>query len=273
MNIPQIKLNDGNTIPQLGLGMWRVDDDDAANVILKALEIGYRSIDTAAIYKNEKGIGRALARASLPRSELFITTKLWNSEHGNAALALRESLDRLGLAYVDLYLIHWPAPQQNRYVETWRQMIELQRSGLTRSIGVSNFTEAHLKRLFEETNVAPVLNQIELHPTFQQKAIRKFHVTHEIVTESWRPLGQGKDLKLPVVQELAARYSKTPAQIVLRWHVQNDLIVIPKSVTLERIRENSAIFDFVLTDDEMKKLAALDANERMGPDPDVFSML
>lgn len=269
---PIIKLHDGNLMPQLGLGVWQASIEETQLAVSKALEAGYRSIDTAAIYKNEEGVGQALRSAHVARDELFITTKLWNSDQDNPQQALEESLKKLQLDYVDLYLIHWPDPTQDRYVSAWRELIALKEQGLIRSIGVCNFNIPHLQRLIDETGVAPAVNQIELHPLLQQRQIHAWNATHHIATESWSPLAQGGDgvFDQTVIRQLAQKYSKTPAQIVIRWHLDSGLIVIPKSVTPARIRENFEVFDFKLHKDELTAISKLDSGKRLGPDPDVF---
>ncbi|ELI8098017.1 2,5-didehydrogluconate reductase DkgA [Yersinia enterocolitica] len=269
---PIIKLHDGNLMPQLGLGVWQASIEETQLAVSKALEVGYRSIDTAAIYKNEEGVGQALRSAHVARDELFITTKLWNSDQDNPQQALEESLKKLQLDYVDLYLIHWPDPTQDRYVSAWRELIALKEQGLIRSIGVCNFNIPHLQRLIDETSVAPAVNQIELHPLLQQRQIHAWNATHHIATESWSPLAQGGDgvFDQTVIRQLAQKYSKTPAQIVIRWHLDSGLIVIPKSVTPARIRENFEVFDFKLHKDELTAISKLDSGKRLGPDPDVF---
>ena len=269
---PIIKLHDGNLMPQLGLGVWQASIEETQLAVSKALEVGYRSIDTAAIYKNEEGVGEALKSAHVARDKLFITTKLWNSDQDNPQQALEESLKKLQLDYVDLYLIHWPDPTQDRYVSAWRELIALKEQGLIRSIGVCNFNIPHLQRLIDETGVAPAVNQIELHPLLQQRQIHAWNATHHIATESWSPLAQGGDgvFDQTVIRQLAQKYSKTPAQIVIRWHLDSGLIVIPKSVTPARIRENFEVFDFKLHKDELTAISKLDSGKRLGPDPDVF---
>ncbi|EMU6159475.1 2,5-didehydrogluconate reductase DkgA [Yersinia enterocolitica] len=269
---PIIKLHDGNLMPQLGLGVWQASIEETQLAVSKALEVGYRSIDTAAIYKNEEGVGQALRSAHVARDELFITTKLWNSDQDNPQQALEGSLKKLQLDYVDLYLIHWPDPTQDRYVSAWRELIALKEQGLIRSIGVCNFNIPHLQRLIDETGVAPAVNQIELHPLLQQRQIHAWNATHHIATESWSPLAQGGDgvFDQTVIRQLAQKYSKTPAQIVIRWHLDSGLIVIPKSVTPARIRENFEVFDFKLHKDELTAISKLDSGKRLGPDPDVF---
>jgi 2,5-diketo-D-gluconate reductase A len=267
-------MNDGIEMPQIGLGVWQVENRDAPKVVKAAIEAGYRSIDTAAIYGNEDGVGAGIGAAGVPREQLFITTKLWNDRHGakNTFKAFDDSLKKLRLDYVDLYLIHWPTPRANLYVETWKALAEIKQSGRARSVGVSNFKIPHLERLMGETGIIPSINQIELHPRFQQKAQREFHANHNIVTESWSPLGQGRVMKDPLIAGIAARHGKTPAQVALRWHIQNGLVAIPKSVTPARIVENFQVFDFELTDDDMAKIGTLDNNRgRIGPDPDLFT--
>lgn len=267
---PIIKLRDGAMMPQLGLGVWQASVEDAKNAALKALSVGYRSIDTAAIYKNEEGIGQALQETSVPRNDIFITTKLWNDDQLNAEAAMTTSLKKLQLESVDLYLMHWPCPAKDNYVEAWKQMIKLQEQGLTKSIGVCNFHESHLKRLIDETGVTPVVNQVELHPMLQQRTLHAWNAMHQIQTESWSPLAQGGKgvFDQPVVKELAKKYGKTPAQIVIRWHLDSGLVVIPKSVTPSRIEENFAVFDFRLEKPEISDMTALDTGNRLGPDPE-----
>jgi 2,5-diketo-D-gluconate reductase A len=266
---PTISLNDGNVIPQLGFGVWQVPNEEAANVVGTAISTGYRSIDTAAIYGNEIGVGKAIPASPVQRTQLFITTKLWNDQHTNARSALNESLSRLGLDHVDLYLIHWPKPRQNAYVEAWKALVKLKEEGRAKSVGVSNFTVSHLKRIIDATGVAPSVNQIELHPRFQQKELAAYHTEHGIITESWSPLGQGTLLENPTLKALAQKHGRTPAQVVIRWHLDRGYIVIPKSVTPTRIRENFDVFDFSLDADDLAKIAALDRKDgRIGPDPE-----
>ena len=270
---PHIALNDGRSMPQLGFGTWQIPDSDAASIVGKAVAAGYRAIDTAAAYENEAGVSRGLEGAGVPRSELFVTTKLGNSRHGydQAMAAASESLERLRLQSLDLYLIHWPIPRKNLYLETWRALIDLKASRKVGSIGVSNFAIPHLQRIIDETGTVPAVNQIELHPRFQQRELRDFHAKHGIATQSWSPLGQGKLLDDPTIARLAETYGKTPAQIVLRWHLDSGLIVIPKSVTPSRIEANFAVFDFRLSDSDLDAMAALDDQSgRIGPDPDDF---
>ncbi len=270
----RIRLSDGVDIPQIGFGVWQVDNTEAPKAVKAAIEAGYRSIDTAAIYGNEEGVAAGIRAAGVPREQLFITTKLWNERHGakNAAKALDESLRKLQLDYVDLYLIHWPNPRANLYAETWRALQEIKSSGRARSVGASNFTIPHLERIIGETGIVPPINQIELHPGFQQTALRDFHARHKIVTESWSPLGQGRAVRDPLIAGIAARHGRTPAQVILRWHIQNGLVAVPKSVTPARIVENFDVFNFELTEEDMAKIATLDNSRgRIGPDPDLFT--
>ncbi|WP_445496474.1 2,5-didehydrogluconate reductase DkgA [Photorhabdus sp. SF281] len=271
-NQPIIRLADGNHMPQLGLGSWAADNQQVVTTIHAALDIGYRAIDTAAIYNNEKGVGKALQETDIPREDIFVTTKLWNDRHQDVRAALTESLEKLQLDYIDLYLMHWPAPPQDQYVEAWQQFIELQKEGLIRSIGVSNFHTDHLQRLLNETSVHPVINQVELHPLLQQRQLHAWNATHNIVTESWSPLAQGGEgvFDNPLVQHLAQKYSKTPAQIVIRWHIDNGMIVIPKSTTLSRLRENFEVFDFKLDKEDLTAMTTLDIGKRLGPTPETF---
>lgn len=273
--VPAITLNDGKRIPQLGFGVWQVTGEDVVPAIEAALAAGYRSIDTAAAYGNESGIGAAVASSSLPRDELFITSKLWNTEHGYDATlrALRQSLDRLKLDYLDLYLIHWPVAGSEKYIDSWKAFGKAQSDGLVRSIGVSNFHQSHLRRLFDDTDIVPAVNQIELHPNLPQAELRAFHAEHGIATEAWSPLGQGNLLSDPTLGKIAAQYGKSAAQVILRWHIQLGNVAIPKSVTPERIRQNIDIFDFELTDDDLSAIATLDNGHRYGPDPDTFDWM
>lgn len=267
---PIIKLRDGSMMPQLGLGVWQATIEEARNAALKALEVGYRSIDTAAIYKNEEGIGQALQQTDVPREDIFVTTKLWNEDQLNWQQAMESSQEKLQLESVDLYLMHWPCPEKDNYVEAWKGMIELQQQGLAKSIGVCNFQEKHLKRLIDETGVTPVINQIELHPMLQQRELHAWNAMHQIQTESWSPLAQGGKgvFDQDVIKQLAKKYGKTPAQVVIRWHLDSGLVVIPKSVTPSRIEENFHVFDFRLEKTEISEIAKMDSGTRLGPHPD-----
>jgi 2,5-diketo-D-gluconate reductase A len=271
--VPTVDLHDGDAIPQLGFGVFQVPPEDTAEVATRALLAGYRHIDTAAAYGNEAGVGQAIHAAGLDRSEVFITTKCWNDHHGfdQATRALKQSLEQLEMDYVDLYLIHWPVPSQDRYVETWRAFIEAREAGLARSIGVSNFQPAHLRRLIDETGVTPSVNQVELHPLFQQTGLRREHADLGIATEAWSPLAQGEVLDDPAIKAIAETHGKTPAQVVIRWHLEIGNIVIPKSVTPERIEQNFDVFDFHLSPAQIEAIDALDAGHRTGPDPDEFN--
>jgi 2,5-diketo-D-gluconate reductase A len=271
--IPHLALRPDTQIPQLGFGVFQVPPEDTAEVTGHALAAGYRHIDTAAAYANEAGVGQALRASGLQRDEVFVTTKCRNDDQGHdrAKRALRASLDRLELDYVDLYLIHWPAPARDAYVETWKAFIELQSEGLARAIGVSNFQPAHLHRVIDETGVTPAVNQIELHPLLQQAGLRREHEELGILTEAWSPLAQGAVLDDPAITEIGAAHDKTPAQVVIRWHLQLGNVVIPKSVTPERIGQNFDVFDFHLSATEMKAIEGLDAGQRTGPDPDTFN--
>jgi 2,5-diketo-D-gluconate reductase A len=270
---PTLTLNDGRSMPRLGLGVWQTPAGATADVVRAALEDGYRLIDTAAIYGNEAGVGEGVRRSGLPREAIFVTTKLWNDSHGydRALRAFDASLGRLGLEYVDLYLIHWPAPGQNHYPEAWRALNRLRDEGRAKSIGVSNFSAAQIDRLIAESGVAPAVNQVELHPEFQQAALRAADAERGVVTQSWSPLGRGQALKSRAIASLAAKHGKTSAQVVLRWHLQLGLVAIPKSARLERIAQNFAVWDFELDASDMLAIAALDSrNGRRGPDPAAF---
>jgi diketogulonate reductase-like aldo/keto reductase len=270
--VPTISLRGDVEIPQLGFGVFQVPPDQTADAATRALLAGYRHIDTAAAYRNEAAVGQAVHAAGLDRDEVFITTKCFNDHHGfdQSQRALRDSLQRLEMDHVDLYLIHWPVPSEDRYVETWQGLIEAEKQGLARAIGVSNFQPAHLARIVDETGVTPAVNQVELHPRFQQPGLRREHADRGIVTEAWSPLAQGAVLDDPAIVEIAEAHDKTPAQVVIRWHLQLGNVVIPKSVTPARIEENFAVFDFHLSESEMAAIEALDVGERTGPDPDAF---
>ncbi len=269
---PTVSLGADERIPQLGFGVFQVPAGNTEEVVLRALEVGYRHIDTAAAYRNEAGVGQALRASGVPREELFVTTKCWNDDHGykRAKRACKRSLQRLELSHLDLYLIHWPVPAHDLYLDTWRAFIELQQEGLVRSIGVSNFEPAHLERLISETGVTPSINQVELHPYFQQLGLRREHERLGIVTEAWSPLGQGLELEDPTIERIAQAHGKTAAQTVIRWHLELGNVVIPKSVTPSRIEENFAVFDFTLSQDELGEIQSLDAAKRIGPDPNAF---
>ncbi|QWF76889.1 aldo/keto reductase [Amycolatopsis sp. CA-230715] len=269
--VPTRKLNNDVAMPVLGFGVYKIPDDEVERAVHTAFEAGYRSIDTATLYANERGVGAAVRASGLPREEVFVTTKLWNTEHGHdrALKAFDTSLGELGLDYVDLYLIHWPLPARDRYVETWRALEKILGDGRARAIGVSNFQVPHLRRLFDETGVVPAVNQIELHPHLQQAELRGFHDEHGIVTEAWSPLARGGELLGDqVVTTVARKHGRTPAQVVLRWQIEMGHVVIPKSVTRERIEENIAIFDFELDSSDIAGFAALESGTRLGPDPD-----
>lgn len=272
---PMLSLNDGRQMPQLGFGLWQVPAATTAETTATALRLGYRLVDGAAIYGNEEGQGEGIRRSGLPRDEVFVTTKVWNSEQGfdKAIRAAEASLKRLGLAHVDLVLIHWPCPAQDLYLDTWRALIRLREEGKARSIGVSNFQEPHLERIIGETGVTPVLNQVEINPRLQQPALRAFHAAHGIVTQSWTPLGQGRSFDAAPVQAVARRTGKSPAQVILRWHLQIEASVIPRSTREAGLRENLELFDFALTDAEMAAMASLDEGARCGPDPARFDMM
>ncbi len=272
LTTPRIALHDGVEIPQLGFGVFQVPPEETQSVVELALEAGYRHVDTAAAYRNEAGVGAALAASGLPREDVFVTAKLWNSQqgHDSALEAFEASLGRLGLEYVDLYLIHWPVPREDRFVDTWRAFERILEEGHARTIGVSNFRIEDLERLAVETGTRPTVNQVELHPRHQQGELRAWHVEHDIATEAWSPLAQGDLLDDETISEVASRHGKTPAQAILRWHIQLGNVVIPKSVTPERIRENLELFDFELSEEEMAAIAELDIGERIGPNPETF---
>jgi 2,5-diketo-D-gluconate reductase A len=270
--VPSIELNNGVAVPQLGFGVFKVAPEQTEAAVTTALAAGYRHVDTARLYGNEHEVGAALARSGLPRDELFVTTKVWNSDQGyDATLAAFDaSLSRLGLDEVDLYLIHWPLPAAGRYVDTWRALEKIAAEGRARATGVSNFQVPHLQRLMSETATVPAVNQVELHPNLVQERLRAFHAEHGIVTEAWSPLARGRLLTDPAVARIAAAHGRTPAQVILRWHLQLGNVVIPKSVTPSRIAENIDVFGFALGGAEMAALDALDSGTRIGPDPDRF---
>ena len=273
MSIPNITLNNDIAMPQLGFGVFKVPSGDTAKIVTTALEAGYRSIDTATLYGNEDGVGQAIATSGIPRDELFVTTKLWNTDQGydSALRAFDISMKNLGLDYLDLYLIHWPVPSQDQYVQTWRALERLYADGRVRAIGVSNFQPDHLRRLAAESGITPVVNQVELHPYLTQETLRAYHAEHGIATEAWAPLAKGRELMSdPVIESLARTHGRTPAQIVLRWHLQRGTIAIPKSVTPSRIAENLDVFGFSLGDSEMADITGLDRGGRTGPEPDTM---
>ena len=271
VQIPGITLNDGNTIPQLGFGVWQVPNDEVTEAVRIAIEAGYRSIDTAQGYDNEEGVGKAIAESGVARDQLFVTSKLRTSHQGyeRTIKSFSETLDRLGLDYLDMFLIHWPVPAHDRYRDTWRAFVQLQRDGKVRSIGVSNFLPEHLETIIEDSRIVPAVNQIELHPHFQQRDVRDLHARHNIAIECYSPLGSGKGLlEDPVIEEIARKHGKSPAQAVLRWHLQQGLIVIPKSVHADRIRANLEVFDFELDADDMARIDGLDRPDgKTGSDP------
>lgn len=266
---PTVATLDGRAVPQLGLGTWPLDDDEAYAAVGVALEQGYRLIDSAARYDNEAGVGRAVADSDVPRDEIVVTTKLPGAQHGyeQALAGFEESRRRLGLDYVDLYLIHWPLPSVDRFVDTWHAFVHLRDEGLARSIGVSNFTPAQIERIVEATGVWPAVNQIELHPELSQAEARAWHAEQGVAVESWRPLGNGL-VDHPAIVRIAQAHGRTPAQVILRWHVELGLIAIPKSARPERIAQNIDVFDFELGAGELAALAALDSDNRLGGDPE-----
>ena len=274
-SVPSLALHDGKTIPQLGFGLWQVSEDKAPDIVANALATGYRLLDGAYFYRNEAGLGEGLRRSGVPRDEVFITTKVWNNEQGRdkARFSVERSLKAIGVETLDLVLIHWPVPSQDLYVETWKAFIDMRDEGMITSIGVSNFNAAHLERIIEETGVTPVLNQIEINPKLQQRDMRAVNAKHGIVSQAWTPLGKGRSFEAKEIQQIAARTGKSPAQVILRWHLQLGVSVIPSSTKPNRQAENLDVFDFELTSDEMTAIASLDLGLRTGPDPSVFQML
>ena len=270
---PLVEMNDGRSIPVIGFGVWQVPDDVVVDATLKALEVGYRHIDTAYLYHNERGVGEALRRSGLDRDDVFITTKVWNTDHGydETLRAFDKSTGLLGIEEVDLYLIHWPTPARDIYLDSWRALIRLREEGRARSIGVSNFHEAHLRKIIDETGVIPAINQIELHPWLPQAHMRDIDARLGIKTEAWSPLGSGRLIDDPVIAEVAAKHGKSPAQVMVRWSIQLGNIVLPKSVTPVRIEQNIDVFDFVLDDADMAAIATLESGRRTGPNPDEFN--
>ncbi|MFV0333899.1 MAG: aldo/keto reductase [Tropicimonas sp.] len=274
-DIPLLTLNDGQTMPQLGFGLWQVPPDAATGIVKSALETGYRMLDSAYFYRNEAAVGDGLRAAGVAREDVFITTKVWNGDHGRAAAraSIERSLKTMGIDALDLILIHWPVPSRDLYVETWQALIEARQDGLVRSIGVSNFNAEHLDRIIGETGVTPVLNQIEVNPELQQPQMRAANAERNILTQSWTPLGNGRSFDAAPITQAAARTGKSPAQVILRWHVQLGLAVIPRSVNPERQAQNMDVFDFELTAAEMEAITTLDVGLRTGPDPSVFKLL
>ena len=271
--VPTLTLHDGVEIPQLGFGVFQIPPEETQEAVEEALSVGYRHIDTAAAYRNEAGVGAAIAASGLAREDLFVTTKLWNGQQGydETLAAFEKSLGRLGTGHVDLYLIHWPRPERDLFLDTWRAFERIQEEGGARSIGVSNFRIEDLERLEAEAERRPTVNQIELHPRFQQAELRAWDAEHDVATEAWSPLAQGDLLEDGTIETVAAHHDRTTAQTILRWHLQIGNVVIPKSATPERIRENFEIFDFELSEDDMAALARLDAGKRIGPDPATFN--
>jgi 2,5-diketo-D-gluconate reductase A len=271
---PALTLHDGVELPQLGFGTWQIPEEQTQEKVEEALAVGYRHIDTAAAYGNEAGVGAAIAASGVRREDVFVTTKLWNSQQGydEALRAFEKSLGRLGTGHVDLYLIHWPLPSRDRYLDTWRAFERIKEEGGARSIGVSNFRVEDLERLEREAELLPTVNQIELHPRFQQAELRAWHADHDVATEAWSPLAQGDLLEDDTIATVAAHHDRTPAQVILRWHLQVGNIVIPKSAHPERIRQNFEVFDFALSEDDMAAIERLDTAERIGPDPARFSV-
>lgn len=267
----KIRLHNGIDMPQFGLGVYKVEDGSVAvDTVKMALSVGYRSIDTAAFYDNEEGVGQALKESEIPREDIFVTTKVWNTDQGyeETLAAFEQSRKKLGLDYIDLYLVHWPV--KDKYIHTWKALEKLYQEGVIKAIGVSNFQIYHLENLFSHANEKPVLNQIELHPLLIQQRVRAFCSENDIAVEAWSPIARGNLIENPILQSIAEKYGKTSTQVILRWHLQNDIIVIPKSVTPSRIKENADIFNFSLTNEDMEKINGLNENKRFGPNPDDF---
>lgn len=267
-DIPQLPLNDGGTIPQVGFGCYKLEPERTREVVRQAIEAGYRHIDTAALYDNETEVGQAIKDSGVPREELFVTTKVWNDRHDDVPAAMAESLSKLGLDHVDLFLIHWPAPGNDRYVHAWGSLINMREAGLATSIGVSNFNEPHLRRIVDITGIVPVVNQIEFHPTLNQREVQQANDELKVLTQAWSPIGRGRDLVLPAVTQIAAETGRTPAQVILRWHIQQGRVVIPKTTSPERLAENIDLFGFELTAEQLAAIDDLHTGERIGPDPD-----
>ncbi len=266
-------LHNGVKMPWLGLGVYKVQEgEEVINAVKTAIEVGYRSIDTAAIYKNEEGVGKAIAESNVPREELFITSKVWNKDQGydSTLKAFDESLKKLGLDYLDLYLIHWPQPSNGLFKETWKALEKLYKDGRVRAIGVSNFKETHLEQLISDCEIIPMVNQVEFHPKLTQESLHEYCKKHNIQFEAWSPLMQGQILNEPTLVEIAQKYGKSTAQVIIRWDLQNEVVTIPKSITPHRIKENADVFDFELTKEEMDAIRSLNENKRVGPDPDEF---
>ena len=266
---PNLTLNNGQLIPQLGLGVYKVNQNIALNLTMMAIDGGYRRVDTAALYDNEPEVGAAIRKSGLPREELFVTTKIWNDRQGypEALEAIDESLSRLNIGYVDMLLIHWPAPKRGKFIETWRAFEEVLETGKVRGIGVSNFNQNHLEALLEKANVVPAINQVELNPSFQQPGLRAFHAAHGIQTEAWAPLARGRMMTDPTLEAIAATHGKSVAQVMLRWHIQVGNTVIPKTSNPDRLAENIDIFDFALSEPDMQAITGLDTGVRSGGDP------
>jgi diketogulonate reductase-like aldo/keto reductase len=274
IEVPVLTLHDGVEMPQLGFGVFQIPPQETQERVEEALAVGYRHVDTAAAYRNEAGVGAAIAASGVRREDVFLTTKLWNSEQGydSTLRAFEKSIERLGTGHVDLYLIHWPLPSRDLFLDTWRAFERIREEGGARAIGVSNFRVEDLERLEQEAEQRPTVNQIELHPRLQQAELRAWHADHDVATEAWSPLAQGDLLEDGTIETVAAHHERTPAQVILRWHLQIGNVVIPKSATPERIGENFELFDFALSDDDMAAIERLDAGERVGPDPSEFDV-
>lgn len=265
-----IQLSDGQYIPQVGLGVWKASNEEAAHAVQEAIKVGYRHIDTAAIYQNEVGVGKGVQASGIDREDVFVTTKVWNADQGydSTLKAFDASLEKLGMDYVDLYLIHWPLPKRNLFVNTWKALIRIKEEGRARSIGVANFEMTHIERIVNETGVKPVINQIEVHPRFQQRGLRQALAAKNIVSEAWSPLGQGQLLTNTVIEQIAKKHQRSAAQIIIRWHIEQGKVVIPKSIHANRIADNFNVFDFSLDQEDKALLVALDdAHGRIGSDP------